>query len=289
MKVISFSLFGYNKEKQENCFDFDSYLRGFMLNVRLIHLLYPNFIIYLYVDRETYEGFKEFFDNFNKIGKVFIEDGTELTRAMLWRMKPCFDEKVEVVICRDLDSPVTYREVQAVTQWINSPKAAHAITDSVSHNIPMLGGMVGFKPMHFKRYTGFNTWEEMVDGKGIDYKVKGADQDLLNRYVYPKFAKVGGDSIMQHYFLGMRNTFLDGYLTCDCRVNDETYHKFNCPLNIELNIPEEYDITNHFAGHIGAAGWYEPPMFKFFYKHLDRFTMIREVEQPIASILNWKI
>ena len=289
MKLISYSLFGYGRAKAANCFDFGSYLRGFMINVRLARLLYPDWKINIHLDKDTHKGFVHFWDNLQEIAIINIEQDAPLTKAMLWRMKPCFDNRVEAVICRDLDSPLTYREVQAVTQWMDSPKVAHAITDSSSHTIPMLGGMVGFKQAHFKEYAGFATWEDMVDGRGIDYNVKGADQDLLNKYVYPKFTKVGHDSIMQHYFLGMRNTFIDGYLTCDCRVNDETYHKEGCALNIPLEIPQEYDITNHFCGHIGAAGWYEPPMFKFFYNHLDRFNDIRRIEEPIANELNWKI
>ena len=30
-----------------------------------------------------------------------------------------------------------------VKEWENSPKVVHAITDSVSHNIPLMGGMIG--------------------------------------------------------------------------------------------------------------------------------------------------
>ena len=68
---------------------------------------------------------------------------------MLWRLLPIFEYNVERIICRDTDSPLTYREAQMVKEWENSPKVVHAITDSVSHNIPLMGGMIGLTK-HFR-------------------------------------------------------------------------------------------------------------------------------------------
>ena len=149
MKIISYSLFGYNKERAANCFDFNSYLRGLMINVRLQRLLFPEWRIRLHLDQSSYNGFQRFFEllsrseHYNLIDIVICEEA-ELTKAMLWRLMPIFDGKVERFICRDLDSPLTYRDAQAVKDWENSSKTAHAITDSVSHTIPMMGGMIGF-------------------------------------------------------------------------------------------------------------------------------------------------
>lgn len=250
-------------------------------------MLYPDWMVRVYLDSETYKGFKPFWDSVPF--QIEVCNGAELTKAMLWRMKPAFDNNVKMFICRDTDSPLTYRERQAVYQWEKSTKSAHAITDSVSHNIYMLGGMIGFKNDSFRNFVPYSNWDEMVDNKGIDYNVKGADQDFLNRIVYPRFSGAN-NSIMQHYFLGMRNTFIDGYLTCNCRADDGTYHKEGCVLDIEVpNIPIELKETNNFAGHIGAAGWYEPPMFKYFNNCLDKFDDIRNAELKLNGLLNWKI
>ena len=84
MKVISYSLFGYGKERAINCFDFNSYLRGLMVNVRLQRLLFPDWVIFLHVDRLTYLAFKALFDGLD----IYIEicEDAPLTKAMLWRM-----------------------------------------------------------------------------------------------------------------------------------------------------------------------------------------------------------
>jgi len=215
MKIISYSLFGYGKGKHESCFEFDSYLRGLMLNVRLARLLYPDWVVRIHMDDATFEAYRRFWSNLKCVQIVRCPDAP-LTKAMLWRMLPVFDPSVTAVICRDLDSPLTYREAQAVYQWMESPKQAHAINDSISHCIPMLGGMVGFKTEFFTDYTGFENWEQMV-GVMEGYERKGADQDFLNRFIYPCFSNTGHSSIMHHYFLGYQPKSLDGCYTCSCR------------------------------------------------------------------------
>ena len=271
MKVISYSLFGFNKERQDNCFDFNSYLRGLMINIRMNRLIFPDFQTWVYLDKSTYDGFKNLFDKLPI--RFFICDEAPLCLAMLWRMKPCFDSSVEVVLCRDTDSPATYKEAQLVKYWMNKDKVAHAITDSVSHSLPMLGGMIGFKPKHFKDYTALDRWEALVESRGIDYSKKGSDQDLLNSHVYPCFAKHGSDSITQHYLLGMPNTFLSDY--------------HNEVPNMDLDISFEMKESNDTCGHIGAAGYYTTAMHKFLYKHRDRFEDIRNAEKEYSDIFYW--
>ena len=58
MKAIVYSLFGYNKQREENCFDFNSYLRGFMLCLRSNRLLYPQWRTILEIDKASYDGTK---------------------------------------------------------------------------------------------------------------------------------------------------------------------------------------------------------------------------------------
>jgi hypothetical protein len=61
-RVISYSLFGYGKTTPSNCFEFNSYLRGLSINIRLAKLLYPNWKILLHVDNETNTAFSNLFE-----------------------------------------------------------------------------------------------------------------------------------------------------------------------------------------------------------------------------------
>lgn len=270
MKVISYSLFGYGRATPANCFEFNSYLRGLWINIRLARVLYPDWKVFVNTDNETWNQFEDLFNMMKRFNVSFyVNESAPLCEAMLWRVKPIWVDGVTHVICRDTDSPLTYREAQMVQEWIESPKALHAITDSISHNIPMMGGMIGLSK-YIKDY--FIEFDTLV--RGYNLHDKGQDQHLLNERLYPKFASHGTESILQHYILGMPNTFLSGYKNT---WNDE-------PLP---NVNQKYKQTNDTCGHIGAAGWYEAPMLKFLCGYDEYKDEYKELESKYKSIFYW--
>lgn len=277
MKAIVYSLFGYDRERNADCFDFNSYLRGLMINIRMNRLIYPDWVIVLETDEATYTAFKDLFDKLPITVEV-NNNNTPLTLAMLWRLKPIFHTvdnrwKYTHVLCRDLDSPPTYREAQAVQYWINKDKSMHAITDSVSHDVPLLGGMIGIRPEHFTHRMNCQTWEQLVSQGSYNWNIKGSDQIFLRDVVYPKFAQHGHDSITQHYVLGMPNSFLSDY--------------HNAIQPMELSIPFEYKESNEVCGHIGSAGYYNAQMSRFINKHADKFTDLIEIESQYPDLFSW--
>lgn len=289
MKCVVYSLFGAERARHPDSFDFHSYLRGFMINIRMNRLLFPDWRIYLQTDQATHEAYKNIFDKLDIEIEVH-SNGVPLTLAMLWRLRPIFEmkdgyPKWSHILCRDTDSPPTYREAQAVKYWVDHDRAAHSINDSVSHTIPMLGGMIGFRPRYFKDLLPVNSWSELIQRSPEDWTKKGSDQTFLNKIVYPCFAKQGSDSITQHAFKGLPNTFLSDYKTCLC--DSVVGHEPRCPNNIELDIPYELSESNNVCGHIGAAGFYHSVLFKFLRKHKDKFTDILEIEKQYPIIFHW--
>ena len=273
--AIVYSLFGYDRERAESCFDFNSYLRGLAINLRMARLIYPDWDIIVQTDKATYEGWKDLLEAY-PIKLEVHQDNVPLTLAMLWRLRPCFDLQYTHVLCRDLDSPLTYRERQAVEYWINRDKAAHAITDSVSHDVAMLGGMIGFRPQYFSQKMGVNSWGDLIRLRpSYNWNQKGSDQTFLTDIVYPKFCQHGWDSITQHYVLGMPNSFLSDY--------------HNKIQDMELSIPYEYKESNDTCGHIGAAGFYSTAMEKFLRKYKDRFVDLQKIEDPYGNVFYWRL
>lgn len=272
--AISYSLFGYDRERQDNCFDHYSYLRGLAINIRMARLIYPDWDIIVQTDQATYEGWKDLFNKW-PIKVEVHQNGVPLTLAMLWRLRPCFDLNYTHVLCRDLDSPLTYRERQAVEYWINRDKAAHAITDSISHDVPMLGGMIGFRPQYFRDKVGASTWGDLIRKRpNYPWHQKGSDQTFLRDIVYPCFAQQGWDSITQHYVLGMPNSFLSDY--------------HNKIQDMDLPIPHELRESNDTCGHIGSAGAYNVALDKFLAKYRDKFTDLHEAEDSHSDIFYWR-
>lgn len=293
-KCISYSLFGYGRSQEDNCFSFASYLRGFAKCLRLNRLLYPEWITVLHTDWESYEAHKDYFNAIRSDKVEIVVCGYEsLCKNMLWRMKPIFEQEAGVwkyshVICRDVDSPATYREVQAVEHWIKLDTAAHAITDSVSHNLPFMGGMVGFRPDYFMPRVGVMDFEGLMQRSGgISFSQKGSDQDFLNQVVYPKFAQHGSSSVTQHFFNGCPNTFLPNFFTCTCPP--PSGHREDCPNNFKIDLPEELKESNSICGHVGSSGDYQTATEKFLRKYRDRFNDLNEAEEKFPAIFYWTI
>ena len=300
MKAIVYSLFGYDREKPDNCFSFDSYLIGLMLSIRFNRLVYPEWQTVLETEKATYAAFEPLFHYLKERGILRIElntNGAKLCEAMLWRMKPVFwtnafgKWEFSHVLCRDLDSLSTYRDAQAVQTWVTNDKAVHAITDSVSHDVPMLGGMIGFRPDHFTAKANIKSFTELMNkcnGNGIELSIKGSDQTFLNGIIYPLIAEKGTDAITQHYFKGHGKTWLSDFHTCNCWIDQcAVGHKDGCPLNIQLGLPDEMRETNEISQHLGASGWNQPQAMRLIEKHKDKFQDLLQIEKDYSHIFYW--
>lgn len=281
MNGISYSIFGAERKREQNCFDHDCYVRGLMVNVRFNRILYPNWINILNIDGQSYSAYRKFYDWLQNKGLIVINmqpDEEPLCLAMLWRLKTVFSYShphwiYDRVLCRDVDSISTYREAQAVQQWIDEGKTAHCITDSISHNIHMMGGMCGFMPSGTSSLLGVNTYAELIkQGAGIDFKKKNADQDFLRKHVYPKLA----GSVTEHFVLGMKHD-----------LPEEDGRHYSIP-DYKIDVDTAFKVTNDCAGHIGAAGYYETPTIKFL-RHVDPYRdEYEQIEKQFPKLFFWR-
>lgn len=283
-RAIAFSLFGYDRTESKDTFPFEVYLRGLQYNIRIARVLYPNWDIVVNMDHATYASkYQKYFDwlqNHGFIKIVLHQDNQPLTLAMLWRLHTVFTythpEWVYThVICRDIDSVPTFREAQAVQQWIQEGKACHGITDSVSHNIAMMGGMIGFAPGAFSSIMGVNSYEDLMRlGSGYNFKAKGTDQTFIRDVIYPKVCR----DITEHFVLGMVHNLPE--------ANGRHYSIPDIDID---NVSREFqECTNAMAGHCGAAGCYEPPTIKFL-NHIDPYrNEYAEIEKAYPRLFFWR-
>lgn len=282
MNAISYSLFGL-KDQYENCYEWRSYARGLHLNIRIAELLYPGWRIHLVVDEQTFDSkYFSYFIDLNKAGKIDYEvlPTAPLCTMMLWRLYPMFiiekDKlKYDRVLCRDTDSLLSYRERQAVAYWERGTKMAHSMTDSISHSIPLMGGMCSFMSGPFRERMGVKSFDDLLAiSQGIDFNRKGADQDFLNRYVLPKVA----DSITEHFVLGHPQTFRG-----DC-------HNFIHDIDLkEIGVGDELKETNGYGFHVGAAGMQVDAVVKFLQKHGKDNEYWEGLEKQYPEIFYWHL
>lgn len=293
MKCVAYSLFGYSRPTPPMSFEFSSYLRGMMINVRINRIIYPDWTTVIHTDRETYQSkYQPIFDWL--LDKALIEivicpSNEALCRAMLWRLKPAFEKewdevaqgyrswKYTHVLCRDIDSICTYREAQAVTTWIKEKKSIHCITDSISHNVPMMGGMIGVDTAYFAERLSVDTWDKMMDlGGNIDYNRKGSDQDFLNRFIYPKFAKQGESNVTEHFVLGMVRNLAEG---------DGRHYSID---DIPMPIDARYKELNNCCGHVGSSGYYENVMVRFLNTMDPYVDQYADIEKKFPTLFFWR-
>lgn len=270
---ISYSIFGYSDDLY-NPQPFYSYLRGLQLNIRLAGFLYPDWHIYVSVDKNTYASkFRPYFEYLERSMDVHINvvESQPLCRMMLQRLNPIFAGVYERVICRDADSLLQYRERMAVEYWVNTNRVAHAITDSISHNIALMGGMIGLKCLDVRLLLKVNSLDEMLNfipSHEIDYNIKGTDQDFLNRIILPKVA----DSLTEHYIKGMPNSFRSDY--------------HNTIDEVELpGVKPELRETDNLGWHIGASGFQMDATVAFL-KGLDGMCPI---EKQYPEVFYWHL
>jgi hypothetical protein len=285
MNAISYSLFGYNQQ-HDQCLNFKSYLRGLHINIRVAEVLYPGWTVYVATDKSIswspYANYIESLILNQKIAHGSF-DTAELCRMMLYRLYPIFlndGNKLmfDRVACRDTDSLLSYRERQAIEYWMSGSKMAHSLADSVSHNIPLMGGMCSFRSGPFRERMGVKSFDELMSlSQGIDYNNKGADQDFLNRYVLPKVA----DSITEHFVLGHPQTFRG-----DC-------HNFIHDIDLTEQLGglsgDIYKELNGFGFHIGAAGFQTDAVVNWLKKWGMDNEYWEEVEKQYPEVFYWML
>ena len=108
---------------------------------------------------------------------------------MLWRFIPVLDPSVSVMVSRDLDSRITYREQAAVEEWLESGLAFHVMRDHPWHKAEILAGMWGARMDSGARGLLESGMERIMEDVLFVVRekkwYKGLDQDLLKYWIWP--------------------------------------------------------------------------------------------------------
>lgn len=163
-KLITFSLFG----------NAPMYQKGAIENLKKAQEVYPGWVcrFYLFEEDHFMENDLTNIDSTVEIKKISKPGGFYST---LYRFLPLSEEGVERFISRDTDSRLSFREKEAVEEWIKSDKSYHIMKDHPYHftpEFPILAGMWGAKGNIFNdiKYTMAEFAKETSDNKGIDQR-----------------------------------------------------------------------------------------------------------------------
>ncbi|NQX40832.1 hypothetical protein SAMN05421820_104236 [Pedobacter steynii] len=190
-KIISFSLWGENP----------MYWIGALKNIELAKVLYPDWVCRFYVDAASSPALIKTIDQADC--EMVLMEPSEDFAGLFWRFYAA--EDADIMICRDADSRLSKREVDAVNQWLDTDHLFHIMRDHPHHTALIMGGMWGC------RDTG--GIRDLTDQ--YPYKCfKGTDQRFLAKNIYPQ---VKDHAIIHDSY----NLFGDGTDFPTSRINDE--------------------------------------------------------------------
>jgi hypothetical protein len=168
VKVIAFSLWGAGSR----------YTLGALQNASLAKIVYPDWVCRFYVGQSTPRIIVDMLEEFDNVQIIKMPEEGDWT-GMFWRFLAASDPHVEVMISRDCDSRLWFREKAAVDEWLASDKDFHIMRDNSQHGAAILGGMWGVRGDLLQDIQGL-----ISDySKGDFWQV---DQNFLRDIVYPR-------------------------------------------------------------------------------------------------------
>jgi hypothetical protein len=164
-KIISFSLWGENPK----------YTVGALRNAELAATIYRDWICRFYCGKSVPENITSQLKSYKNVEVIDMDELGNWT-GMFWRFYACEDS--DVMISRDTDSRLSFREKSAVDEWLESNKDFHIMRDHPYHTTEILGGMWGC------RNGILRDIKKLIEDyhKGDFWQV---DQNFLREKIYP--------------------------------------------------------------------------------------------------------
>jgi hypothetical protein len=171
------------------------YYQGLLENIWLIGKYFPTWKVYVYLGTDVPQDMRDRLAVCSSV--VLRETGITGPRTMAYRFFAIDEPEVEIMLVRDADSRVHWKDRWAIREFIRHPEyIAHAIRDNVVHKVPLCGGLWGMRKVPGLRIEDlFWDYSARQATAGYDIGACGFDQSFLALYVYPRLAS----RILIHY------------------------------------------------------------------------------------------
>lgn len=229
VKVFSFCLYGPPSYKY--------YPLPILQNIYLIGTYFPDWKVYIYAAPDVETAFLE---QVVMYSNVVLRRTTQTGPENMFERFFAIDEPdVEIMIVRDADSRVHWKDRWAINDFLNKPEfVAHTIRDNIEHTSKMMGGMWGIrKEAGIRVRELYEIYKKMPHDRGY-----GRDQSFLTDYIYPRvFPK-----LLVHFSNGRR---LEGEHAVEFPF--AYTEKFYCG---KLDGPEFVDTDKHPSDRLRIVG-----------------------------------
>jgi hypothetical protein len=230
LNILSYSLWG----------DHPLYWRNIPLLIVANEALFPRFVQYYHVHESSVntpifpvlEAASE-----QGVRLVVHKEKMDPIEMMLLRISPLWNDTVENVFPRDLDSIPTTYEARAVRVFVKSGLAVHAIRGCMHHDT-IMGGLCGFNKRKAIANTG-GTFDSFLS-RLPEHPKRGDDQHLILTAFVNKATK----DVLDSPFPGVKP------LGWECQLLDEkSYDQVKMP-----DLPKRFlDLIDRDAKYPGAV------------------------------------
>ena len=157
------------------------YYTGLFENVAMIQKYFPTFLVYIYIGNDVPTQTCDALRAYPNVRLHFT--GQTGAVNMVHRFFAIDEPEVDVMLVRDADSRVHWKDRWAIAQFLADPVAkVHTIRDAPVHTTAIMGGLWGMKKMDgFSMRAVHTQFSEVVPPEDR----WGADQYFLKLAVYP--------------------------------------------------------------------------------------------------------
>lgn len=172
VNAFSFCLYGPENPR---------YYPGMLENVYLAGKYFPDWKVYIYYAPDVSDRMVNHLRACSSV--VLIPTGITGSKNMIHRFFAIDEPEVDLMIVRDADSRLHWKDRWAIREFVTSPCIAHTIRDNVEHTAKMMGGLWGLK-----KASGIHVQSEYASY--IEDTSRGHrnahDQNFLADVIYPK-------------------------------------------------------------------------------------------------------
>lgn len=226
IKVISFSMYG----------DDEKYTLGAIKNAELALDIYPDWRCWFYIHEKSVPT--KIINALKEYPNVRIIFKKDLIIPKIWRYLPMDCPSVGILIARDVDSLISYREKSVVDEWLASGKRFHIIRDHPHHSFRggIMGGMVGFRRMEY-----WKGWDDVI--------AKYSPENPNSREIEPGVKKYGSRiedyaldiTILKNVVYPLASKYCDIYISANFGRIESDCHEIKIPYSSDTRFIGEYE------------------------------------------------
>ncbi len=231
IKVISFSLWGNNK----------TYCVGLVRNVIIAKYLFKDWKVWIYYNQTVPKCIIEWLSNQDNVKLIKVDDENTTNtyrqngqQGSIWRYYPFSDPDVDVVVCRDTDSRLSYYEYIQIQRWLN--EGNHEILSMIDNYERTNGRVVRAGTCAFK-----------TKGKYIDVE-NSMKEVFYDKQKLPFYC----DETFLHYIIKQKYT-LDSIRFIPRGVKDKIEQMQSCDLFTVFVgdvLDENNNVLNKYTNHV---------------------------------------